>query len=324
MNKFKQLDIVALIFISIFVASCKNDLDVSIFEPLREEVITTHVEKDTMFSQTYDNIRFLVDSVYKTPESKAKFRHLTYSRFYDLDQELRRQREKLKSNPSTIKSWNEKYNKDLAKFVQDSINYQIYMIENQYSNFLELELLKVFEARSWIGTNVSAEILLKPKNGHSIRKISGYVVVIPKDEDEKEFEDSESFNYPSAFFLYSGYTKRNVKEVATQSSLSQIESLNPFLNIPINIIKQKHKIKFEVNELIIDDRYIDVELENIPIEMKMLLRNKDEMYRTYYIRSKINKNYISLNWFIDNVAKSKVEEDFKEELAFITKESKMH
>src|SRR5690606_473171 len=141
-------------------------------------------------------------------------------------------------------------------------------------NFVDFELLKIHQKKSWILNSNYAEILIKPKNGHGIRKVDGYVIIIPKDEEEEDTDSFKAFKYTSALFSYQGYSKKNIKEDAFEFSNVSGKTLNPFIDIPVDIIKQEYNIVFSVHELIIDDKYIDVSLEKVPIEMKTFLKHK--------------------------------------------------
>lgn len=316
MDKFQILKITTITLTAFFFTSCKNELNVSISKPLPVQVITNEAKKDTLMLKTYEKVRFLVDSVYQPSKDLSEYSDLTYSRFYDLEKGLKAERERLKNDPSIIQSWNKKYKRYLTKFTQDSIHYTKYMTENHYSNFVDFELLKIFERTIWVSNNTYAEVLIKPKNGNGIRKVVGSVIIMPKSEENSESETLDIYKYPQAYISYNGYTKTNVRDDAMETTFPGITPLSSFLNIPIKIIAQKHLIKFEINELVIDHTYVDVSFEKVPAEMSMVFKYKTEPFVTYYIQKTINEKYISLTRYIDDLAKAQFEKEFRAELDF--------
>lgn len=315
-RKTKGLSFIIMLSVIFCFISCRDDLKVTILEPLSTDVIQKYAEKDSLFLNTYNNLRRLVDSVYKINDINLEYAHLTYSSFYDLAKKLKYKKEELSSDSSFIQDWNNKHKNDLMKFEQDSIRYEKYIEKNHYSNFLDFELLQIFEQETWLLNENYAEILIKPKNGHGVRRVAGSVKIVPKDMEGEV--GRYNYEYADANFSYRGFTKKNVKVTGVDGRFK--ESLSSFLNIPINIIKQKYNIAFYVDELVIDDQYVDVKLDSVPYLMRYFIKDGDEYGRKeLYIQDHINKDFISLKSFIIDQAVAKLAKEYKSELDFYTK-----
>jgi len=217
---------------------------------------------------------------------------------FDYDKYRREEFEKLKVSEEVKKDWENNFGSDEAKFNSDSVQYKNYILKNDYYNFLEIDVLKVSEEMVWFSRYTKVNLLVKPKNGVGIRKLSGYVHFLEKNEELDSLSNFSIVHKKKAYFSFSGYTKKefNISASHYQNDLTSIEDL------PAEIIKQKYKIRFRVNELVIDDGYVDVKFDSVPNTMKEVFIGKYPYYKSHYIKENINSNFKEFIFFVSDSA----------------------
>src|SRR5690606_18796913 len=89
-----------------------------------------------------------------------------------------------------------------------------------------------------------------------------------------------------------------------------------FFNIPVEILEQKYDVSYHVLELVIEDKYVDVRFEEVPITMLEVFREKGDRYRDYYITEEINRDYKTFYWFVYDKVRKTLEMDFEKEMDF--------
>lgn len=279
-----------------YLTSCNNSLNVVIIEELEDNVVLDHISKDSLFESFYKEVRLLVDSVY-TKNHVNKIINIKYSDLYSLNQLYNKERKKLK-NEQSYTEFITLYKNDFEQFKKDSIKFYNYKIENDFSRYVKIDPIRVFERKDWLGLEKPIlEINITPLNDVHIRKIGGYISIVDKNFHNKE----HYFNYTNGAFFSNNTLIVKDKIVEAQEYTSTDKVLNDFVGIPISIIKQKHDIRVDVFELIINDRYVDVKMDSIPYSMKNYLENKSDFFYKYeYIRSEINKDFKSYDEFVNN------------------------
>lgn len=301
-----------LILLLLILSSCENQLKKTIFEPLPSEVIQKYALEDSTFLDEYGIIRTYVDSIYFSKTNFPQYSSLTYSDLFNYFDFFEEEYKKLNESEEVKKFWEKKFASDIKKFKEDSIKYHNYILENDYHNFLEIEVQKVSRKTSWLNSYTSVYLIFKPKNNIGIRKIYGYVTFLPKTEKFDSLDVAASIIGESAFFGFSGFSKG----VFYSSSLETHKNLSYLEDLTIDLIKQKYKIHFLVTDLVIDNKFIDTDFEEVPYEMKEVLKGKYSFYSSTYIANHINSNfkefYIFSNDSAFSVAKNKfpLVEDF--------------
>src|SRR5690606_27880498 len=113
-----------------------------------------------------------------------------------------REFKKLQNDGGVKDDWRLKFGDDIDKFKSDSLRFSNYIKENDYHNFVEIEVSRIYEQTVWVRQNNMVDLIFTAKNGHGIRKISGYVYFLPK---EVKFDPLKSY-YPmekQAYFSFS-------------------------------------------------------------------------------------------------------------------------
>ena len=231
-----------LFLLLLIFSSCQNQLKKTIFEPLPAEVIQKYTLEDSTFSEKYGIIRTYVDSIYISKTIVPQFSPLTYSDFFDYLDYFEDEYKVLRESEEVKKLWKKQFAGDIQKFNLDSIKFRNYILENDYHNFLEIEVEKVSKKTTWLNSYTSFDLIFKPKNNIGIRKISGYVTFLPKTEEFDSLDYSTPILGKSAFFSFSGFSK-GVFNVFTTESNKDLSYLN---DLTVDLIKQKYKIHFFV------------------------------------------------------------------------------
>jgi hypothetical protein len=281
-----------LIF-SFCLFSCKNELKVSVFEPLPSEVIKSYTIQDSTFLEDYEFIRLLADSVFVSKSASPQFAALDYSTLFEFVNIRKTEFEKLKDSKEFNEKWLNLFGNDIEKFESDSLKYLNYILENDFHNFIEIEVQRVSKKTAWVNSYTSVDLIFKPKNNTGIRKIQGYVYFLPKSEKFDSLDFSAAAVGKSAYFSFSGFSKGVFRDFAldTQRNLYDLEDLSG------DLIKQKFNIHFMVHELVIDDRFIDTDFEEVPTIMKEVLRGKYSFYKDLYIKDNINSDFKDIMQF---------------------------
>ncbi|MEO5910856.1 MAG: hypothetical protein ABIP95_08205 [Pelobium sp.] len=83
---------------------------------------------------------------------------------------------------------------------------------------------------------------------------SGYIKInsLPGDDIHASF---------GTLFSFQDYSKDEFNIEAVEYSSYNSNELNEYVDIPTNIIEQKNRISFDIDQLIIDDRYFYTKLE---------------------------------------------------------------
>lgn len=301
-----------LILLLLILSSCENKLKKTIFEPLPPEVIQKYALEDSTFLDEYWIIRTYVDSIYFSKTNFPQYSSLTYSDLFNYFDFFEEEYKKLNESEEVKKLWEKKFASDIQKFKEDSIYFHEYVLENDYHNFLEIEVEKVSRKTSWLNSYTSVDLIFKPHRNIGIRKISGYVSFLSKSEKFDSLDVFPVILSKSASFSFSGYSTGVFKDAAIDygRDLSYLEDLTN------DLIKQKYNVHFYVNELVIEDRFIDAKFEEVPYQMKDVLRGAYSFARESYISNHINSNfkefYIFSNDSAFSVAKNKfpLVEDF--------------
>lgn len=297
--------------LSIF--SCKNELDISINIPLKDEVLDEYSEKDSLFIVNYNDIRKLVDSAY----SNKEVFDLTYNQLYDFYKDIFKQKETLINDETFKNDWNKKFLETHKIFKTDSIKYAQYIKDNDYKKYIDLKLVKVFENKNhWLLPKDDAEILITPINGAIIRKVWG-VVSITKKGEEPNYVDLYMGN---AMFNYQGLMKSSKTIIATEND----NKLSDFVDIPVSVISKEYDINFNISELIANDNYIDASLEKVPFLMKEYLLTKVDFYKIGYMKNDINKDYKTLEQYAFEIIKNKSKDKYQKEYQFFEKGYKLY
>ncbi|MFV0193841.1 hypothetical protein OBK19_13430 [Empedobacter falsenii] len=268
----KYIYVLALL-LSIF--SCKNELDVSINIPLKDEVLNEYSEKDSLFIVNYNDIRKLVDSAY----SNKEVFDLTYNQLYDFYKDIFKQKETLINDETFKNDWNKKFLETHKTFNTDSIKYVQYIKDNDYKKYINLKLVKVFENKNyWLLPKDDAEILVTPINGAIIRKIDGSIKISKKGEKDETFKSLE-YMLGDAMFSFQGVLKNSKTIIATEYE----NNLSDFVDIPVSVISKEYDINFYISELIANDNYIDANLEKVPFLLKEYLLTKVDFYKNAFL-----------------------------------------
>ncbi|EKB47288.1 hypothetical protein [Cecembia lonarensis] len=282
-----------LIFISIIFFSCKNDLKVSVFEPLPNEVVLKHIQQDSLFNDFYKNVRKLSDSVFISKSNFPQFSSLQYYELYNSQKEYNENVKKLFTDQNVRKKWLEFFGRDLEKLKSDSLKFLNYIKENDYRKFVDIEPLKVYKIQPLGQVHYFIDLSIKPKNGLGIRKLMGNVYILPKSEIFDSLKINSIF-YNEAFFSFTGYEKNKFILSARNSN----GDFYRFSDIPVEVISQEYNFHFKITDLVVDDKFIDPSFKNIPNSMKEILRGEYEFYRINYIKDYINGNFKNYNQFI--------------------------
>lgn len=300
------IKILVFVFFSFNLFSCKNDLKVSVFEPLPSSIVSDYSKQDSSFFENYEYVRMLADSIFISKKESPEFADLDYSEVFDFENTRKTEFLKIKDSQALKDRWESFYKNDLEKFKIDSIKYLNYIKENDYHNFLEIEVRKVYEKRVWVNSYTYVDLLIKPKNNFGIRKITGYVYFLPKEE---KFDSLEvimlSRHKENAFFSFSGYKKNQFNEEALDSQ----NNLDKILDLPVDLIRQKYNIHFSLSDLVIDDKFIDSDFSEVPNEMIQVFQGKYSFYDEYYIKRYINQEFKNFTQFVYDSAfqKAKIE-----------------
>jgi hypothetical protein len=301
-----------LILLLLILSSCENQLKKTIFEPLPPEVIQKYTLEDSTFLDEYGVIRTYVDSIYFSKTNFPQYSSLTYSDLFNYINFFEEEYKKLNESEEVKKLWEKKFENDIQKFNEDSIKYHNYILENDYHNFVDIEVQKVSKKTSWLNSYTSVDLIFKPNRNIGIRKISGYVVFIPKTEKFDSLDVAATSIGKSAYFGFSGFSKG----VFYSSTIESIANLSYLEDLTIDLIKQKYNVNFRVIDLVIEDKFIDTDFEEVPWEMKEVLRAKYNFYKEFYISKYINSNFKAFPIFSNdsafNIAKNKfpIEVDF--------------
>jgi hypothetical protein len=287
-----------LILISIFLVSCENPLSKSIFEPLPPEIIQKQSLQDSTFIGEYEYIRKLADSVFISKSVSPQYSSLEYSDFFDFYEKGNKEIMDLKESEATKELWIKKYGLDIEKFRQDSIKFHEYILENDYHNFLDIELLKIYEKRIWVSRYTYLDFMFKPKNGVGIRKIAGYIYFFPKSEKYDSLSITQQEPKKAAFFSFTGYNKKDFK----YSGSSNGYELSDLEGIPVEILMQKYDLRYRIHELVIDDKFIDSRFDSVPYSMKEVFIGKYPFYKEFYIQEFVNPNFKEFSRFVSDSA----------------------
>jgi len=309
LNLFKSLGLLTISFITI---SCNSELKVSVFETLPTENVQKITQQDSSFLPNYNYIRTLADSVFISVKVSPQFSSLEYVSLFEFEKKNEDEFQRLKDSESVGKKWFETFGRDLEKFKSDLIKFKNHILENDYHNFLEIDVLKVSELESFVSRYTNVELLIRPKNGVGIRKVSGRVYFLPKTEKFDSLETYLNRLDRGAYFSYSGYKKSEFKDNAmdTQRNLSELEDL------PIELIKEKFNIHFSISELVTDDKFVDSSFEEVPREMIQVIKGEFSFYEETYITKYINSNFKNLNQFISDSAFQNVKSIYPLEAQF--------
>ena len=296
--------------------SCKNELDVSINIPLKDEILEEYSEKDSLFIENYNDIRKLVDSAY----SNKEVFDLTYNQLYDFYKDIFKQKETLIKDETFKNDWNKKFLETHKTFSTDSIKYAQYIKDNDYKKYIDLKLVKVFENKNhWLLPKDDAEILITTINGAIIRKINGSIKISKKGEEEETFKSLE-YILGDAMFSYQGVLKNSKTIIATEYE----NNLSDFVDIPVSVISKEYDINFYISELIANDNYIDASLVKVPFLMKEYLLTKVDFYKMGYMKNDINKDYKTLEQYAFETIKNKSKDKYRKEYQFFEKGYKLY
>ncbi|MGJ1206384.1 hypothetical protein [Sphingobacterium lactis] len=302
-----------LFFTCLALTSCKNELNESVLVPLSNEIIESEQKNDSLFLERYNHIRYLVDSSYVPAQKQAIIKNISYSRLIKFMRYAAEAQKKLLNQESFNKDWQSKYGQSFLKFQKDSLKYEAYIDSNSYHKFLKLDFVKVYEKENWLGSDRIAQIAITPLNGNMIRAVSGYLIF-----DEKSKENEEPLTgviNGNAFFSFKGLASTLINIEAQEVLPSH--NLSAFIDLPKEIVEQKFEVKFEVAELIVKDRYIDVTLEKVPIEFIMFKKsNYSEQNKNFFIIKTIDSTYLPKPQYANNRLKKDFIKKFKEEYEF--------
>jgi hypothetical protein len=303
-----------LILLLVILSSCENQLKKTIFEPLPAEIIQKYALEDSTFSDKYKIIRTYVDSIYFSKTNFPQYSSLTYSDLFNYFDFFEKENKNLNESEDLKKLWENKFGGDIQKFKEDSIKFHNYILENDYHNFLEIEVQKVSRKTSWLNSYTSVDLTFKPKRNIGIRKISGYVTFLSKTEKFDSLDVSAVIIGESAFFGFSGFSKG----VFNGSTIKSIKDLSYLEDLTVDLIKQKYKIHFLVTDLVVEDRFIDTDFEEVPYEMKEVLRAEYKFYKEFYISEHINSNFKAFPIFSNDSAFSIAKNKFPLVVDFFT------
>lgn len=289
-----------------FLISCNDNLKVSINNELPNNTILKFSEKDSSFLKNYKNIRYLIDSSFSGSIAKTEFSSLTYREVFDYLNDFKNEEQLILNNSKNLSEWREKYKSSLNKFDKDSINFSTYIKNNNWEDFITINLLSIVSEKDWMGLDrFYANLSITGKNSNVVRKVSGYLYfenVGDKPKTENEYmQESSIFSYtgnPKGSLLVKGFDIDNYRNDET--------NLRELVNIPVEIIKQKYNIRFSLQYLIINNKYIDVKFEKIPYYASKYLTTKDEYYKTQYILS-FDPNYEEYIIYVKQIVNEKLE-----------------
>ncbi|MGM1429991.1 hypothetical protein ACS126_12090 [Sphingobacterium lactis] len=146
-----------------------------------------------------------------------------------------------------------------------------------------------------------------------IRAVSGFLIF-----DEKSKENEEPLTGAingNAFFSFKGLASTLINIEAQE--VLPAHNLSPFIDLPKEIVEQKFEAKFEVAELIVKDRYIDVTLEKVPVEFIMFKKsNYSEQNKNFFIIKTIDSTYLPKPQYANSRLKKDFIKKFKEEYEF--------
>ncbi len=297
----------SLLVFCISLTGCKNELRVTTLEPLKPDVLKNHIDKDSMFMGNYNEIRLLVDSVYLRGNNKTLIAGLTYSDLFNFQREFKHRYDNLKTDTDIKKHWDKSFGKTYEQFIRDSIEFRNYIKRNSYKPYVELEFIKAYERERWIGTELVAEIKATPINGNVVCSIKGYLVFKPKGE---QFQEGVGISLGDAYFTERyPYTESFIIEANDYTK----EQLRNYINLPKFIIDQKYDTYFNLSELILLDRYVDVSLDSIPENFKRLLEYPNAYKADFYIKEELDSNYNS----ISDLITSKIRIEMKKKYAVV-------
>jgi hypothetical protein len=298
----------------LILSSCENQLKKTIFEPLPPEVIQKYAIEDSTFLDKYGIIRTYVDSIYFSKTNFPQYSSLTYSDLFNYFDFFEEEYKNLNESEEVKYLWEKKFASDIQKFKEDSIKYHNYILENDYHNFVDIEVQKVSKKTSWLDYYTSVYLIFKPKNNIGIRKISGNVVFIPKTEKFDSLDVAATIIGKSAYFGFSGFSKG----VFYSSTIKSIANLSYLEDLTVDLIKQKYNVHFLITDLVIEDRFIDTDFEEVPIEMKEVLRAEYKFYKEFYISEHINSNFKAFPIFSNDSAFSIAKNKFPLVVDFFT------
>jgi hypothetical protein len=297
---------ISIIFFSVVLISCDDQLDRSIFKQLTVEELNKSIKKDSLFEQTYKYIQFVKDSVLKTDLEKAKWADLTYSkihRFVKFSNDtnyFKPIKEKLE------KDWIAKYGKYKIKVDSISDYWKKYKEANSLEQYVKIELVQLDkEYYQYIGgvSDVNLGFQLTPLKGTVDQVRFGFLIEPKLDEDRKYRSIYSSldkswclstapFSSPVTRFWEANYRNKNILETKT------LETLKRDYNILIEVDKlRKDGINMSVSDLKIPEsvdnhwKYENEEyLEDlyIPDIVKELL-NEEYIPKYQYRSDEINK-----------------------------------
>jgi hypothetical protein len=288
-----------IIFLLVVVGfySCNSPLDKSIFEPLTVEELKKSIEKDSLFSDTYEYIVYIRDTVLKSDLDKVKFADLTYERINDFFKFSSDTTYFKPINERLEKEWNKKHN--IYKQKADSIlNYwKKYEKENSINQYVSIELIEV-DKKYYTNSNVIKHINL----GFKITPLKGKLDYISfgygfraKDDEEVVFPYGPN-RMPSIYSISYVTNLSSKPNIQYEKIDSEMEEFLRFKNL--KTLSRDYNLYIEAFEIGIDGRDLNWEDLNIPKEVSNYWEyENDELFKDFYLKSMLktvlNVEYIT-------------------------------
>lgn len=307
MNRFTLL-----LGIGIFLFSCNNDLKKSVYEPLSQEVIDRETQKNSTFKSFYETVRIKADTIYNPIDSFPQFLKLEYGTLWELEKEMSKRIDELENDFKRKEEWDNQFLNDIEKFRLDSIKFRNLIRENYYKNFVRIEVKGVETKIEWGNTMVYVPLEFTPINNNIIRKIGGSLSFVPIGDKYDTLSFAGNTSKLAAFFSFTGNTKGKFKNTASTVS----KEFYGIEGLPIEIIQQKYNIVFHPTELVIEDRFVDVSMSEIPYIFRRYLETNDSFDKEFYIKEYLNKDYKSYKTFVDDLVTTEMRNKFPLEVEF--------